>query len=102
MELPIIVQPGETLNMTFVTGEPRPTFSLSASGNNGTPVQLSDIGKWLSRLAGSTLAEEQTTVLPRRNIILNGPPDDTGVLAGQLRDSLTLSGVFRPRLSRRG
>ncbi len=94
MELPIIVQPGETLNMTFVTGEPRPTFSLSASGNNGTPVQLSDIGKWLSRLAGSTLAEEQTTVLPRRNIILNGPPDDTGVLAGQLRDSLTLSGVF--------
>lgn len=93
MELPIIVQPGETLHLNYVTGEPRPTFSLSASANDGTPVQISDIGKWVCRLAGGTLAEERT-VLPRRDIILNGPPNDTGALAGQLRDTLILSGVF--------
>ncbi len=94
MELPIIVQPGEALEMTYVTGEPRPTFSLSISGNSGTPVQISDVGKWLNQLSQNNAPLEQTASLPRRGIILDGPPDDTNTLAGQLRETLSLSGLF--------
>ncbi|HET6421071.1 MAG TPA: flagellar hook-length control protein FliK [Geobacteraceae bacterium] len=94
IEIPIIVQPGETLEMTYVTGEPRPTFSLSISGSSGTSTRISDVGKWLSQLASDNQPKEQTAVLPRRDFILDGPPEDAGALANQLREALSQSGVF--------
>lgn len=94
IELPIIVQPGETLQLTFVSGEPNPTFTLSRSANSSTPVTISDTGKWLGRLSLEQADREQVNALVRNNLLLNGPPEDTTLLAGLLAEALTLNGLF--------
>ena len=94
IELPIIVQPGETFQMTVVTGEPNLTFTLSRSQNSSTPVTISDTGKWLGQLSRDSADPQQINALPRNGSILNGRPTDTDLFAGLLRDALTLNGVF--------
>lgn len=94
IELPIIVQPGETFQMTVVTGEPNLTFTLSRSQNSATPVTISDTGKWLGQLSRDSADPQQISALPRNGSILNGRPADTELFAGLLRDALTLNGVF--------
>ena len=94
IELPIIVQPGETFQMTVVTGEPNLTFTLSRSQNSATPVTISDTGKWLGQLSRNSADPRQISALPGNGSILNGPPTDTPLLAGLLREALTLNGVF--------
>jgi hypothetical protein len=94
IELPIIVQPGETLQLTFVSAEPNATFTLSRSANSSTPVTISDTGKWLGRLSLEQADREQISTLLRNNLLLDGPPKDTTLLAGLLRDALTLNGLF--------
>ncbi len=51
IELPLILQPGETLHLTVVSDEPRPTFARHGPKNSAMPVSISDTGKWLSMLA---------------------------------------------------
>lgn len=94
IELPIIVQPGETLQLTFVSGEPNPTFTLSRSANSSTPVTISDTGKWLGRLSLEPADQQQINALLRNNSLLNGSPTDTTLFAGLLREALTLNGLF--------
>lgn len=94
IELPIIVQPGETFQMTVVTGEPNLTFTLSRSQNSSTPVSISDTGKWLGQLSRDSADPQQISALPRNGSILNGRPTDIDLFAGLLRDALTLNGVF--------
>ena len=94
IELPIIVQPGETFQMTVVTGEPNLTFTLSRSQNSSTPVTISDTGKWLGQLSRDSADPQQISALPRNGSILNGRPADTDLFAGLLRDALMLNGVF--------
>jgi hypothetical protein len=90
IELPIIVQPGETFQMTVVTGEPNLTFTLSRSQNSATPLTISDTGKWLGQLSRNSAEPRQIS----NASILNGRPADTALFAGLLRDALTLNGVF--------
>jgi hypothetical protein len=93
MELPLNVQPGETMSMTFVEEEPRLTFALSRSANSEVPVNISDTGKLLGMLARND-ARQQAEALPRMNVILDGPPDNASLLAARLREALTFGGVF--------
>jgi hypothetical protein len=93
MELPLNVQPGETLAMTFVGEEPRLTFALSRSANSAVPVNISDTGKLLAMLTRND-SGQQADALSRLKIIQDGPPDDASMLASLLRESLTFSGVF--------
>jgi hypothetical protein len=94
IELPIIVQPGELLQLTFVSGEPNPTFTLSRSANSSTPVTISDTGKWLCRLSLDQADQQQVNALLRNTSLLDGPPTDTTLFAGMLADALTLNGLF--------
>ena len=94
IELSIIVQPGETLELTFVTGEPHLTFALSRAGNSSTPVTISDTGRLLNQLTMNSADPRQTGGLTRNSTILNGPPADTSLFAGLLGEALTLKGIF--------
>jgi hypothetical protein len=94
IELPLILQPGETLLLTMVSDEPRLTFSMSRSENSAIPVSISDTGKWLSMLAQNGISRQQAAAVPRNDIILTGPPADTGLLATLLQNALSMSGVF--------
>ena len=47
MNLPGEIKPGETVNLTFVTDQPRLTFVFSRSGGDAAPVSLSNTARWL-------------------------------------------------------
>ena len=95
IELPVIVQPGETLQLTFVSGEPNPTFTLSRSENSASPVTISDAGKLLNQLATTPNERQQIYALQRNNPILNGPPPaDTALFAKLLGEALSFNGLF--------
>lgn len=95
IELPVIVQPGETLQLTFVSGEPNPTFTLSRSENSATPVTISDTGKLLNQLSLNPTERQQISALQRGNTILNGPPSaDTALFAKLLGEALSFNGLF--------
>lgn len=96
MNLPGGVRPGETLQMTFVTNQPRPTFALTQSGNQAVPASLSDTGRWLGLLARSIAGEGRlpSSPLPGSRPLLEAGPTDTPAMAERLRETLTRSGVF--------
>lgn len=93
MELPLNVQPGETMHMTFVSAEPRITFEMARADSGHPPVNISTTGKWLSSLINNVLARESggSQSTPQ---ILDGPPKDTAFFAARLKDTLTLGGLF--------
>ena len=51
LEIPLNVQPGETMEMTFVSADPRITFQVMRPVGGGESVSLSSMGKWLSSVA---------------------------------------------------
>ncbi|WP_306536405.1 flagellar hook-length control protein FliK [Geobacter sp.] len=94
MEIPLNLQPGQAVELTFVTEEPRLVFALSKSGNSATPVQISDTGRWLNTLAQGAGDMPSTAPLPRPSLVISGPPRDPALLAEGLKNILTRSGVF--------
>ncbi len=95
IELPVIVQPGETLQLTFVSGEPNPTFTLSRSENSATPVTISDTGRLLNQLSQNPSEPQQLSALQRNDMILNGPPSaETALFAKLLGEALLFNGLF--------
>jgi len=94
MELPLNLQPGQAVELTFVTEEPRLVFALSKSGNSATPVRISDTGRWLNTLAQGAGDTPSTAPLPRPSLVISGPPRDPALLAEGLKNVLTRSGVF--------
>ena len=95
MELPESVTPGDTLRMTILAREPRPTFSLSLQQNSATPVSISQTGRWLGQIVqGDTGAMSRPEQLSRLVRLSDGPPIDTARLAASLREALTTSGLF--------
>ncbi|MBT1074800.1 flagellar hook-length control protein FliK [Geobacter grbiciae] len=94
MELPLNLQPGQAVELTYVTDEPRLLFALSKSGNSATPVQISDTGRWLNTLAQGTGGTQVASPLPRPSLVISGPPRDPALLAEGLKNVLSRSGVF--------
>uniref|UniRef100_A0A831TZL6 Flagellar hook-length control protein FliK n=1 Tax=Geobacter metallireducens TaxID=28232 RepID=A0A831TZL6_GEOME len=94
MELPLNLQPGQAVELTYVTDEPRLLFALSKSANSATPVQISDTGRWLNTLAQGTGDAPAASPLPRPSLVIPAPPRDPAHLAEGLRNVLTRSGVF--------
>jgi len=104
IELPIIVQPGETLQLTYVTGEPHTTFTLSRKGNSATPVAISDTGRLLNQLSMNGADPRQAGGVTRSSAILNGPPADTSLFASLLGERQARELLKEPqgKLSSRG
>lgn len=87
LEIPLNVQPGETLEMTFVTADPRITFQMLRP--QAESVQLSSMGKWLADVVKN--APPLPTV---QEPLVEHPEQATAELAARLRTSLTQNGLF--------
>ncbi len=94
LEIPLNVQPGETMQLTLVTAEPRITFELTKGDNANGSVNISSMGRWLSSLVGEAVAERDVSRLLPMPKVLDGPPVDMERFAAGLRDALTLNGLF--------
>lgn len=106
MNLPRNTQPGEQVELTFVSSQPRLTFALTrdlpaAAGNNlatdaKPQVTLSDSARYLGALLQkiSDRAETQAAPLDKTAPLLSAAPSDTREFAAALRNTLSQSGLF--------
>ncbi|MBZ0105515.1 MAG: flagellar hook-length control protein FliK [Sulfuricella denitrificans] len=108
MNLPKNTQPGDTLELVFVTGKPRLTFILAsdlanvATTANSTSIKpevsLSDtarfLGGLLEKAAQPELAQSKAVNIAQTTPLLSGAPGKTPEFAQTLRSALTQSGLF--------
>lgn len=96
MDLPSRVQIGDSLRMTFLHQDGRPTFALAGNTFSGTPVTLSPAGQLVKKILSDSGPGSGTALpsLPVPEPVLDGPPVDTARLAGRLRRALGESGLF--------
>ena len=87
LEIPLNVQPGETLEMTFVTADPRITFQMQRPSSE--TVQLSSFGKWLS-----DVVRDAPALAPPQEALVEHPEHAATELAGKLKAGLTQNGLF--------
>ncbi|GFO63528.1 flagellar hook-length control protein FliK [Geomonas paludis] len=87
LEIPLNVQPGETLELTFVTADPRVTFQMLRPQTES--VQLSSMGKWLA-----DVVENAPGLPPAMEPLVEHPEQAAAQLAGRLKTSLTQNGMF--------
>jgi hypothetical protein len=89
LEIPLNVQPGETMEMTFVAAEPRITFHVQRQEGGGEAVRLSSMGKWLAGVV------QDAPALPgMQEPLLEHPAQGTALLAARLKSALTQTGLF--------
>lgn len=107
MNLPRNTQPGEQLELTFVSNQPRLTFVLSrdlaaALANAAAPagaephVTVSDSARFLGGLLQkiAAQAEGQASPLSKAAPLLSAAPADIKEFVGVLRNALSQSGLF--------
>ncbi|OIP13059.1 MAG: hypothetical protein AUK53_06830 [Betaproteobacteria bacterium CG2_30_59_46] len=106
MNLPRNTQPGDQVELTFVSNQPRLTFALTrdllaVAGNNlafgaKPQVTLSDSVRYLGALLQkiSDQAETQATPLNKTAPLLSAAPSDIKEFAASLRNTLSQSGLF--------
>lgn len=101
MNLPRNTQPGEKLELTFVSATPRPTFVLTRDMPlpQGVPsdAKLSQAARFLGALLRGDVpvsGKEQAATVARATPLLPGPPTDAPELARQLGKVLSQSGLF--------
>ncbi|HUX63636.1 MAG TPA: flagellar hook-length control protein FliK [Sulfuricella sp.] len=106
MNLPHNTQPGDQVELTFVSNQPRLTFALTrdlpaAAGNNlavdaKPQVTLSDSVRYLGALLQkiSDQAEAQAAPLNKTAPLLSSAPSDIKEFATSLRNTLSQSGLF--------
>lgn len=109
MNLPRNTQPGEQLELTFVSNQPRLTFVLSrdlaaALANVAAPadsrlqeqVTVSDSARFLGGLLQKIAeqAEGQASPLSKATPLLSAAPADIKEFGGALRNALSQSGLF--------
>ncbi len=96
LDLPMAVRTGQTLEMTFVSADPRSTFAIARQAGIAPPVSLSDASRLLSLLVSN-----EQIVDPKFRSSLNSIGDmlrrssgETGVLANLMDEALTY-GILR-------
>ena len=108
MNLPKNTQPGDSIELIFVSNQPRPTFILSrdlaamprpdaSSANANAPVTLSDTARFLGALlekASAGQGEGVASPLAKAAPLLAGAPADTQQLSAALKTALSQSGLF--------
>lgn len=103
MNLPKNTQPGDTIDLVFVTSQPRLTFVLSRDlgdvANTAKPqVSLSEtarfLGGLLEKVAQSDARSGAANSIVRTTPLLSGAPANSLDFAQALRGALTQSGLF--------
>lgn len=97
MDLPMTVRPGQSLEMTFISAEPRSTFAIARQGVAAPPVSLSDA----SRLLGLMVGDEQSAdpylraSLQSISDMLRRSSGEAGVLANLMDEALVYGPLNR-------
>lgn len=95
VELPLPLEPGSSMQLTFRSSQPRPTFSMERPANEAASVRLSTAASLLARTAGT-----QETCLARsarivaETPLMNSRTPDAAAVATALRTAVTFSGLF--------
>ena len=91
LDLPMAVRTGQTLEMTFVSSDPRSTFAIARQSGSAPPVSLSDASRLLSLLVSNeqTVDPKFRSSLQNVGDILRRLPGETGVLANLMDEALT-------------
>ena len=90
LELPMEVRTGQTLEMTFVSTDPRSTFAIARPAVSAPPVSLSDASRLVSLLVSSEQITDPSLRSSLQSIgtMLRGASGDNAVLANLLDDAL--------------
>lgn len=98
MELPMKVRPGQRLEMTFVSSEPRATFAIARQGVPPPPVNLSDAARLLGLLAenGQSADPALRASLQSASSLLRQTAGESGVLASLMDEALTYASTGQP------
>lgn len=100
MNLPKNTQPGDSLELTFISSQPKLTFALSrdleTAAQSQSSVKLSDTARFLGGLLEriSQMESGESTPLSKVAPLLNGAPTDTKDLAQVLHSAVSKSGLF--------
>lgn len=100
MNLPRSTQPGDTLELVYVSDKPRPTFALLSDLAKVLPqttsqVSLSQAGKLIGALTQQgTTADAATAVVKAAAPVISGAPASVSQLVTALRDTISQSGLF--------
>ncbi|WP_293932468.1 flagellar hook-length control protein FliK [Iodobacter sp.] len=96
LNLPRNTEPGEKLDLTVVTGNPKLTFTLTGAGAQPALPQemaLSQGARFLASLLGKGEAKPEVAQLSSAAALFDGAPD-TEKLAAKLSQGLADSGLF--------
>lgn len=100
LDLPMAVRTGQTLEMTFVSADPRATFAIARQAGMAPPVSLSDASRLLSLLVTNEQIVDPKFRSSLQNIgdMLRRSSGESGVLANLMDEALTY-GAVRERVS---
>ena len=89
--LPRNAVPGEILRLTYLSGEPKPSFAMTRAVSDGSRPDLSEAGRWLSVLEHSKggVSSQQAYVLERLNTVLKSLPPDSPAFSAISDESRT-------------
>lgn len=100
MNLPKNTQPGQNIELTFISGQPKLTFAmtkdLEMAAQSQSSVKLSDTARFLGGLLErlSTMKSEEGSPLAKVAPLIAGAPTDTKALAQVLHGAISKSGLF--------
>jgi hypothetical protein len=100
MNLPKNTQPGDKLDLTFVTSQPRLTFVMSRDiplpQGAKSDVAISDTARFLGALLDKAASRSSPEAAPltKTTPVLSAAPTDTPALAQALQKTVSQSGLF--------
>lgn len=91
LELPLPAKVGQSIEMTYISADPRATFAIARQAGLAPPVSLSDASRLLSMLVSNEQIVDPKFRSSLQNIgdILRRSANDTGVLANLMDEALT-------------
>lgn len=94
LKLPMAVQVGQSLELTFVSDSPRTTFAIARPGGSAPPVTLSDASRLLGLLVGNEQLDNPQirSSLVGIGDLLRRSSGEAGVLANLMDEALTYGG----------
>jgi hypothetical protein len=98
LNLPSNTQAGDTLELTFLSANPRLTFTLTRDLANtlaaNNSVSLSETAKFLGSLLQKGGEAGEVVQTAKTVPVMTAPPSDTATLAQSLRQAVSQSGLF--------
>ena len=98
LDLPLQVRPGQSLELTYIADDPRPTFAMYRPGLAAPQVSLTDASRLLSLLISNEqfMDPKQRSALQSIGDLLRRTGSESGALGGFIDDFLTYPATGRP------